>query len=108
MTNARPGVDSILMAEVGEEANYVRHNRHKIALIFSAMRHCRDELRTRGFNVIYYRYEDGKASLLQAVEAALAVCNVGALRCCEPGEFRLLAEMRQWSLQVPLQIIPDD
>ena len=108
MTNARPGVDSILMAEVGEEANYVRHNRHKIALIFSAMRHCRDELRTRGFNVIYYRYEDGKASLLEAVEAALAVCNVGALRCCEPGEFRLLAEMRQWSLQVPLQIIPDD
>ena len=27
------------MAEVMEEATYVRHNRHKIALLFSAMRH---------------------------------------------------------------------
>ena len=108
MTNARPGVDSILMAEVGEEANYVRHNRHKITLIFSAMRHCRDELRARGFDVIYYRYEDGKASLLEAVQAGLQGCNAELVRCCEPGEFRLLEEMRQWSLQVPLQIIPDD
>ena len=33
---ARPGTDIIVMAEVREEANYVPHNRHKIALIFSA------------------------------------------------------------------------
>ena len=69
MKNARPGVDCILMAEVRDEACYVRHNRHKIALIFAAMRHFRDELRARGFTVIYYCYEDGKASLLQDVQA---------------------------------------
>jgi len=108
MKNARPGVDCILMAEVRHEAVYVRHNRHKIALIFAAMRHCRHELRARGFTVIYYRYEDGKASLLEAVQAGLEGCNAESARCCEPGEFRLLNEMRQWTLPVPLEIIPDD
>ncbi|MEH6635863.1 MAG: cryptochrome/photolyase family protein [Halioglobus sp.] len=108
MKNARPGVDCILMAEVRDEACYVRHNRHKIALIFAAMRHFRDELRARGFTVIYYGYEDGKASLLQAVQAGLKVCNAGSVRCCEPGEFRLLKELRQWVLPVPLEVIPDD
>jgi deoxyribodipyrimidine photolyase-related protein len=30
---AVPGRDIILMAEVAEEASYVRHNRHKIVLL---------------------------------------------------------------------------
>ena len=29
----------MILAEVREEASYVRHNRHKIAFLFSAMRH---------------------------------------------------------------------
>ena len=32
-----PNSDVVLMAEVAEEAQYVRHNRHKLAFIFSAM-----------------------------------------------------------------------
>ena len=35
----------VILAEVGEEATYVRHNRHKIALLFSAMRHFAARLR---------------------------------------------------------------
>jgi deoxyribodipyrimidine photolyase-related protein len=108
LRNARAGVDTIVMAEVREEGTYVRHNRHKIALIFAAMRHCRDELRARGFSVIYYTFEEGKTSLFDAVQAALRSSSATCLRCCEPGEYRLLAELQQWSLPVPLQIIPDD
>ena len=44
LREARPGVDTVVMAEVRQEATYVRHNKQKIALIFSAMRHFRDEL----------------------------------------------------------------
>jgi len=32
----------VILAEVREEASYVRHNRHKIAFLFSAMRHFAD------------------------------------------------------------------
>ena len=49
-----PGLISADPAEVVEEATYVRHNRHKIALLFSAMRHFAVALRERGFQVEYY------------------------------------------------------
>ncbi|GIR70582.1 MAG: hypothetical protein CM15mP74_18330 [Halieaceae bacterium] len=44
----------VILAEVREEASYVRHNRHKIALLFSAMRHFAEALRERGYQVAYY------------------------------------------------------
>ena len=49
---ARPGRDTILLAEVAEEAGYVPHNRHKIVLIFAAMRHFAEQLREAGFEVV--------------------------------------------------------
>jgi len=84
LRNARPGTDTIIMAEVREEACYVRHNRHKIVLIFAAMRHFRDTLRQRGFSVIYFQYEEGRASLFDAVQDGLSRCDAKVLRCCEP------------------------
>ena len=108
LKEARPGVDTVLMAEVAEEASYVRHNRHKIAFIFSAMRHFRDDLRERGFEVLYYPYEAGIQSLLQAVCSALENTNAKVVRCGEPGEYRLLQEMRQWRLELPLELVEDD
>ena len=108
LKEARPGVDIILMAEVAEEASYARHNRHKIAFIFSAMRHFRDDLRKQGFEVLYYPYETGMKSLLQAVRCGLADSPATLVRCCQPGEYRLLSEMRQWQLPVPLELVEDD
>ncbi len=108
LKGTEPGRDTVLLAEVVEEATYVRHNRHKIAFIFAAMRHFGAELRERGFDVIHYAYTDGKKSLLEAVEAALAETDATAVRVCEPGEYRLLDAMRQWSLPVPLQMVDDD
>ncbi|HBM83463.1 MAG TPA: cryptochrome/photolyase family protein, partial [Halieaceae bacterium] len=45
IASADPAEDQVLLAEVAEEAQYVPHNRHKIALIFSAMRHFGNALR---------------------------------------------------------------
>jgi deoxyribodipyrimidine photolyase-related protein len=103
-----PGRDTVVMAEVATEATYVPHNRHKIAFIFSAMRHFRDRLRDSGFDVIYFEYTDGKCSLLDAVTSALAQCDAAVLRCTEPGEHRLLTDMRGWRLPVPVEIVEDD
>jgi deoxyribodipyrimidine photolyase-related protein len=94
---ARVGTDIIVMAEVHEEANYVPHNRHKIALIFSAMRHFRDTLCDRGHIVHYYEYGQGLASLAKVLEAELATSNCARLVVCEPGEYRLRKSMEQWN-----------
>ena len=72
LSGANPESDVIVMAEVAEEATYVRHNRHKMAFIFAAMRHFRDEMRECGFEVIYFDYDEGLRSLEDAVQRALA------------------------------------
>jgi deoxyribodipyrimidine photolyase-related protein len=109
LERARAGTDVILMAEVAEEASYVRHNRHKIALIFAAMRHFRDQLRDRGHRVHYYEYAQGVESLGKAVEAELARSNFSAVIVCEPGEFRLRESMQQWpgAFGVDVEVLPD-
>ena len=47
--------DIILMAEVKAEATYVRHHKHKLILIFSAMRNFADKLQKKGYNVEYIK-----------------------------------------------------
>ena len=47
LRDADPARDVVLMAEVMEEARYVRHHVKKIAFLFSAMRHFAAELRDR-------------------------------------------------------------
>ena len=68
---ADPQADGIILAEVLEEASYVPHNRHKIALIFSAMRHFAQSLRERGFTVYYTEISAGLTSLEDACADAL-------------------------------------
>jgi deoxyribodipyrimidine photolyase-related protein len=101
--------DVVLLAEVAEEAAYVAHNRHKIALIFSAMRHFRDALEAEGYRVHYIAYEDGMASLEAAARQVLDATGAQALRCCEPGEARLAEAMAGWEkrLGVPVAILDD-
>ena len=41
-----PARDRVLMAELHDEATYVRHHKKKIAFLFSAMRHFAGELRS--------------------------------------------------------------
>ncbi|MEZ5568966.1 MAG: cryptochrome/photolyase family protein [Halioglobus sp.] len=108
LAGARPGVDSVVMAEVREEAGYVAHNKHKIALIFAAMRHFRDALRDMGFAVHYYPYEAGIASISDAIDAALDACDASRVRVCEPGEYRLQAALRDWQPGVPVDWVTDD
>ena len=109
LQQADPETTVVILAEVREEASYVRHNRHKIALLFSAMRHFAEALRERGYQVAYYSYEESLPSLLAACERAQEQWRYERLLICEPGEYRLLAEMQRWSdtLGVPVELLED-
>jgi len=50
--------DIILMCELYNEAEYVKHHKKKIAFLFSAMRHFAEELRTHGYKVTYLKLGD--------------------------------------------------
>lgn len=98
--------DLVLMAEVQEEASYVKHHKKKLALIFSAMRHFAYELSGEGFQVCYRKYDDAKnkGSLFHEVEHLLGKHNCSEVLVTEPGEYRLLAEMQTWQEKLGTEV----
>ena len=114
LTSLRAGdrdCDVIVMAEVWDEATYVRHHKKKIAFVFSAMRHFAEGLRAHGWNVAYTELADnGPVSLREAVVAAIQAHDLEAVLVTEPGEWRLKSEMDDWAetLGAPIDMLSDD
>lgn len=107
-----PGRDVVLMAEVSDEANYVRHHKQKLVLVFSAMRHFASELEAQSIRIDYVQLEDegNSGSFTGEVERALQRHGCGRIVVTEPGEWRVLDMMRGWERRfgVPVDIRADD
>lgn len=112
LRDADPDQDRILMAELADEASYVRHHKKKIAFIFSAMRHFAERLEAQGWRVDYHRFSDdpGVSSFTDVLSAAVARHEPQTVRVTEPGEHRLRAMMDNWTqrLNTPVEILDDD
>ncbi|GAB5374391.1 MAG: hypothetical protein AcusKO_08530 [Acuticoccus sp.] len=90
----------MVMAEVRDEAIYVRHHRKKIALIFAAMRKFAAALEADGWRVAYGRYDDEAT--------ARSIC--GELMRRRHGEFGadgvIATECGEWRLRHLLEACP--
>ena len=106
LRDATAGEDIILMAEVMEEATYVRHHKQKIAFLFSAMRHFADSLRTEGFDVRYIGLDDEAPSnsFTDALMHTLAETDASRVIVTEPGEYRVLEMIRGWEAMAPVPV----
>ena len=106
-----PAVDVVLMAEVMDEATYVRHHKQKLVLVFSAMRQFAERLRGRGVAVRYVRLGDPEtsASLNGEVLRALEAGTFSRVVITEPGEWRLAAAFDELAhiSRVPIEVRPD-
>ena len=104
--------DVVVMAEVMDECSYVPHHTHKIVLVLSAMRHFAAALQARGVTVRYRRLDDpdNRHSLRGEVLQAASELQASRIVATEPGEFRVLADMRGWpsSAGCPVEIRADD
>ena len=104
--------DTILMAEVREEATYVKHHKKKIAFLFSAMRHFAEHLRDNNYQVNYVHYTDegNQGDLLAQVKHTLSRQHFDEVKVTVPGEYRLLKSMQQWhnQLGIPVTICEDN
>ena len=96
--------DIVLMAEVQEEATYVRHHQQKIAFVFSAMRHFAAELEQAGWRVHYLHYGEHEFSSL--LDALLAHCgDAEAVIVTQCGEYRLQQQINDvWPRQLPCPV----
>lgn len=103
--------DTILMAEVWDEATYVKHHKKKIAFIFSAMRHFAEELKEEGYRVVYTKLDDpqNSGSFKGEVGRAISLCNPEQITVTEPGEYRVLQDIKTWqkAFGIPVEIRPD-
>jgi deoxyribodipyrimidine photolyase-related protein len=101
----------VLIAEVWDEATYVRHHKKKIAFIFSAMRHFAEALRLDGWTVDYVKLDDGGNSGSFTGEVARAIARHRASRVVvtEAGEWRVMEMMRGWAERfgIPVDILDD-
>jgi deoxyribodipyrimidine photolyase-related protein len=92
--------DVILMAEVAEEAGYVRHHPQKIALIFSAMRHFARALGERGWQVHYVQLDaaENSGSIVGELRRWRERLGASEVHVCECGEWRLQQALRDSGL----------
>lgn len=104
--------DVVLMCEVKEEMTYVKHHKKKIVLLLSAMRHFREELEAKGYNVVYIKLDDKEntGSFRGEVQRFLKGNKIGRVVVAQPGEYRLLKDIQTWSdaFDIPVDITPDD
>ena len=86
-----PARDVVLMAEVRDEATYVRHHKQKIALIFAAMRAFAQRLEGRGLTVRYVRIDDpdNSHSIVGELHRALDTGRFDKVVLTDCGEWRL-------------------
>ena len=106
-----PERDTVLMMEVAGEATYVRHHKKKIAFLFSAMRHFAQALREDGLRVDYVTLDDpdNTGSFADEVFRAAKRLRPESIVVTEPGEWRVLRDMRSWedAIGTPVEIRPD-
>ncbi|MEO1105681.1 MAG: cryptochrome/photolyase family protein, partial [Pseudomonadota bacterium] len=104
-----PTNDVVFGAEVRAEATYVRHHQQKIAFLFSAMRHFFGALEEEGIAVTYYPLGEHE-TFGDALKAAVRKSGATRVVMTEPGEWRVLEEMRSFEkrLGIPVEIRDDD
>lgn len=94
--------DVVVMAEVAEEATYVRHHPKKIAFTFSAMRHFAERLKNDGWTVDYTRLDanDPHETISGALLAAADTHGADEVIATECGEWRLIEALEELPLKV--------
>ena len=105
-----PG-DTVLMAEVADEATYVRHHKQKIVLVLAAMRAFADRLRAAGHTVRYVALDDpdNTGSIAGEIERAIAETGCDRLIQTLCGEWRLEQALNAVAerLSVPVEACED-
>ena len=106
--------DAVWMAEVEEEATYLKQHKLRIAYFFSCMRHFRDDLRGRGREVHYHeqtadRSEDRGRSFREVLRKDVKEHEPDRLIVVQPGDYRVLQDLTDEaeSLGIPLEVRED-
>ncbi len=95
-----------LMAELVQEAHYVRHHAQKLLAFFASMRNFADALRKAGYRVEYVRISDpaSRQPLPDLIRDCLQQFHCTAFAYQQPDEWRLDQQLRQLDQQLTVPI----
>ncbi len=106
--------DAVWMAENARETCHVPSAKSRLVFFLSAMRHYRDELREKGWQVHYTELphdskKDRGAGFAEILREDITRLAPKQLRVLEPGDYRVLKELQEVAKEckVPLEIITD-
>lgn len=89
----------VVLMEMRQETDYVRHHAQKVLGIFAAMRHLAGELHAQGHRVHYLRIDDpaNTQHLTHNLDALAAQYNATHVQYQAPDEWRLDEQLQHWS-----------
>jgi deoxyribodipyrimidine photolyase-related protein len=101
-----PRLDAVWMAEVAEESTHVWSSKPRIALFLAAMRHFAQALRATGRRVLYTKLDDegNRGTLAAELEAAITYWKPEGLVMTAPGDWRVLAALREVAAQARITL----
>lgn len=107
--------DAVWMAETAEETTHVWCHKLRIAYFLSAMRHFRDELRSKDREVHYHQLADEASgdrgtNFAEILQQDVSKLKPEKLVVVEPGDFRVreMLETAATNLKLPLEIRTDN
>ncbi|WP_121439179.1 cryptochrome/photolyase family protein [Salisediminibacterium halotolerans] len=93
LKNFDPGEDRVVMIEARSRSSWQNYHKQKLVLVYSVMRHFRDELRNEGITVDYRQGERFDEELA----AHIREYHVDELRLQLPGDDRMRRKIEQWA-----------
>jgi len=95
-----------------DDCTYVKHHKKKLVFMLAAMRHFAQELRDKGYNVLYTPLEDplNKGSITAEIKHKCAHTHFDTIVVTWPGDYRSLEalEKLRHEISVPLIIREDE
>jgi deoxyribodipyrimidine photolyase-related protein len=108
---ADPEADVFVMGEVAAEIKRHPNHRQRVILFLSAMRHFRDDLRSRGFQVEYQQISDvdPARSLEELIARSMRRHSPETLVLLDPGRADIEQSVRQMAREagIPIEVIDD-
>ena len=113
LENCKKSQDIIFMSEAKVEYTYVKYHKKKIVFLISAMRHFKEQLLSKGYNVIYTEIDDENNTGSISTEVKRIVKENDKIRriiITHPGEYRVLQYVNEWEEKygLPVIVMPDD
>ena len=98
--------DVIVMAEVAGEAHRYPNHKQRLVLFFAAMRHFREQLKSRGFEMYYQQIDDDDSadSLPKFLQAQIAAHKPARIIMTEAGRYDLEQELTDVAADAGLQL----